>query len=287
MKQYLELLKKILDEGTWTDNRTGVRCKGLWGETMRFDLSAGFPLVTTKKIPIKSMVTELLFFIKGYTDVRWLQERGCRIWNEWATKEQCEKRGLQEFDLGPVYGWQWRHFGAKYTGMKGDKPECVNYDGQGVDQLMWVQDQLRNNPNNRQVILSAWNPVDFPKQALPPCHVLCHFRVINGKLNTLLLQRSCDSFLGVPWNISGYALLTHLMAQTCNLQVGTFVHVLDDVHIYENHVEQVKEQLSREPRQLPNLKLNTEVKNIQDFTESDIEVIGYHPYATIKAQVAV
>lgn len=286
MYQYHDLLMKILNEGELSENRTGVKALGIWGHVMRFDLSKGFPLITTKKIHFKSVVTELVFFLKGYTDVRWLQERKCRIWNEWATAEQCGKRGLPEFDLGPIYGWQWRHFGADYVGMKNDET-AATYAGKGVDQLLWAQQELRNNPSNRQILMSAWNPVDKPRMALPPCHVLVHFRASHGKLNTLLVQRSCDTFLGVPFNIASYALLTHMMAQACGLFPGEFVHILNDVHIYENHVQQVREQLSREPRPLPSLALNQSIRDIDKFEPEHVSLDGYDPHPAIHGVVAV
>jgi thymidylate synthase len=287
VRQYLDLLQRILDEGVWYENRTGVRSIGVWGEMMRFDLADGFPLVTTKKTHMPSIVTELLFFIGGYTDVRWLQDRKCRIWNEWATREHCEARGLQEFDLGPVYGWQWRHFGAEYRGMKGERPGGVDYDGEGVDQLLWAQNELRTNPDNRQVIVNAWNAADKPKQALPPCHVLVHFRVHHGRLNASMFQRSCDCFLGVPFNIASYALLTHLMAQACDLRPGIFTHFLSDAHLYENHLDQVKIQLKREPRPLPRLELDPDVREITEFERKHIRLVGYDPHPALKGKVAV
>jgi thymidylate synthase len=287
VKQYLDLLQRILDEGVWAENRTGVRSRGVWGHVLRFDLSEGFPLVTTKKTHFRSIVTELLFFLRGYTDVRWLQERRCRIWNEWATEEQCRRRGLEEFDLGPIYGWQWRHFGAGYRGMKSDRADAVSYQGEGIDQLLWAQSELRTNPDNRQVIINAWNAVDKPRQALPPCHVLVHFRVYNGSLNATMFQRSCDCFLGVPFNIASYALFTMMMAQCCDLEPGIFAHFLSDAHLYENHMEQVRTQLSREPRPLPRIELNPEVREIDRFTRKDVRLVGYNPHPAIKGEVAV
>tara|TARA_Y100000310_G_scaffold339480_1_gene432260 strand:- start:6387 stop:7463 length:1077 start_codon:yes stop_codon:yes gene_type:complete len=358
MREYLDLLQRIIDDGYWTENRTGVRCKGVWGHTMRFNLEEGFPIVTTKKINFQAIVTELIFFIKGYTDKRWLQDRKCNIWNEWANPKvvdevyktltnaynnDCidkdkasppDKKTLQKsvHDLGPVYGWQWRHFGADYEMLSSLKAEmealqerwkkackeehdfkpwenpsfdhsCVlpsttiqsEIDQKekqieaygGFDQLLWVQDQLMNNPDSRQTIMSAWNPNDLDKMALPPCHLMCHFRVFDGKLSTLMLQRSCDSFLGVPFNISSYALLTHLMAKACGLGVGEFVHVLDDVHIYENHIDQIKEQLTRKPKSLPQLSLISESRNIEDFEIDDISLPNYVCHPAIKATVAV
>lgn len=288
MFDYLNLLKEIFYNGVETENRTGIKTHMLWGEKLQFDLSTGlFPLVTTKKIHFKSVVTELLFFIKGYTDVRWLQERKCRIWNEWATKEQCAKRGMEEFDLGPVYGWQWRHFGATYRGMKNDHEDSISYFGEGFDQLLWAQNELRTNPNNRQIIISAWDALQRPLQALPPCHCMIHFRAIDGHLNSLLVQRSCDMFLGVPFNIASYALFTLMMAQTTGLKPGKFVHILNDAHIYYNHFKQCDIQLSRYPRDLPKVKLNPLIRCITDFQSADIRLENYNPYPSIKAEVAV
>jgi len=287
VRVYLDLLQRILDEGTWYENRTGVRTIGVFGHQMAFDLADGFPLVTTKKVHFKSVVTELLFFLGGYTDVRWLQDRKCRIWNEWATEEQCAKRGLPEFDLGPVYGWQWRHFGATYRGMKGEREGSIDYAGEGVDQLLWAQGELRENPDNRQVIVSAWNPVDRPKQALPPCHVMIHFRRMGDTLHASMLQRSADCFLGVPFNIASYALLTRMMAQACGLRPGTFVHFLSDAHLYENHLEQVRTQLAREPRALPRVELDPDVRDITAFTAGDVRLLDYDPHPKLTGEVAV
>ena len=287
MRAYLDLLQRVLDEGEWSENRTGVRSIGIWGHMLRFDLREGFPLVTTKKTHMPSIVKELLFFVGGYTDVRWLQDRKCRIWNEWATAEQCAARGLEEFDLGPVYGWQWRHFGAEYRGMKGEREGSLDYAGEGVDQLLWAQDQLRHHPENRQIVVSAWNPPDKPKQALPPCHVLVHFRAKHGRLHSAMFQRSADCFLGVPFNIASYSLLTHMMAQACGLEPGTFVHFLSDAHLYENHLDQVRIQLVREPRPLPRLELNPDVRDVTGFRREDIRLVGYDPHPALRGEVAV
>lgn len=286
MKNYLEMLQKIIDEGILTPNRTGVSAKGIWGHMLRFNLAESFPLLTTKKIHFPSVVAELVFFLRGYTDVRELQKRGCRIWNEWATKEHCAKRGVEEFDLGPVYGWQWRHFGAQYVGMKNEGTKSI-YAGQGFDQLLWAQNELRNNPGNRQIIMSAWNPNNMAKQALPACHVMVHFRAVEGRLNTLMLQRSCDSFLGVPFNIASYALLTEMMAQTTGLKPGEFVHILNDVHIYENHFSQVRTQLAREPLRPPDIILDGAIKSIEDFDVDSVRLTDYEHHPAISATVAV
>jgi len=287
VRAYLDLLRRILDEGTWYENRTGVRTLGVFGHTLTFDLARGFPLVTTKKVHFPSVVTELLFFLGGHTDVRWLQDRKCKIWNEWATADQCARRGLPEFDLGPVYGWQWRHFGATYRGMKGERDGAVDYAGEGVDQLAWAQEQLRTNPDSRQVIVSAWNPVDRPKQALPPCHVLIHFRRMGDRLHASMFQRSADCFLGVPFNIASYALMTHMMAQACGLVPGTFVHFLSDAHLYENHLDQVRTQLTRDPRPLPRLELNPDVRDVTAFVADDVRLHDYDPHPKLTGEVAV
>ena len=258
MKQYLDLLQDILDNGVDKADRTGVGTRSVFGRQMRFDLSKGFPLVTTKKVHLKSIIHELLWFIKGDTNIKYLQDNGVRIWNEWA-----DKNG----DLGPVYGSQWR-----------------NWNGEGVDQLADVIERLKNNPNDRRMIISAWNVSKIPEMKLPPCHMMFQFYVANGKL---LYQRSCDMFLGVPFNIASYALLTMMIAQVCNLEVGEFVHTLGDTHIYHNHFEQVKEQLSHTPLQLPTMKINPEVKNINDFKYEDFELVGYESYGVIKGKVAV
>ncbi len=261
MKQYLDLLQDILDNGVDKADRTGVGTRSVFGRQMRFDLSKGFPLVTTKKVHLKSIIHELLWFIKGDTNIKYLQDNGVRIWNEWA-----DKNG----DLGPVYGSQWR-----------------NWNGEGVDQLADVIERLKNNPNDRRMIISAWNVSKIPEMKLPPCHMMFQFYVANGKLSCMLYQRSCDMFLGVPFNIASYALLTMMIAQVCNLEVGEFVHTLGDTHIYHNHFEQVKEQLSHTPLQLPTMKINPEVKNINDFKYEDFELVGYESYGVIKGKVAV
>ena len=237
MKQYLDLLRHILNDGGKKDDRTGVGTISLFGTQTRYSLSKGFPLVTTKKIHLKSIIYELLWFLKGDTNVKYLQEHGVRIWNEWA-----DENG----DLGPVYGKQWRNFN-------------------GVDQIKNVVDTLKNNPNSRRIIVSAWNPVDVDKMALPPCHTMFQFFVINNKLSCQLYQRSADCFLGVPFNIASYSLLTMMLAQVCNLELGEFVHTLGDAHIYLNHLEQIDRQLKRTPRKLPKMEINPNVKSIFGF----------------------
>ena len=261
MKQYLDMLRYVLENGVDKMDRTGVGTRSVFGQQMRFDLSKGFPLMTTKKMHLKSIIHELLWFIKGDTNVKYLQDNGVRIWNEWA-----DENG----DLGPIYGSQWR-----------------NWNGEGIDQLAQVVDKLKNNPNDRRMIVSAWNVSKIPEMHLPPCHMMFQFYVANGKLSCMLYQRSCDMFLGVPFNIASYALLTMMLAQVCNLEPGVFVHTLGDTHIYHNHFEQVKEQLRREPLPLPTMRLNPQVKDINDFKYEDFTLENYECYGAIKAQVAV
>lgn len=261
MKQYLDLLQDIMDNGVDKLDRTGVGTRSVFGRQMRFDLSKGFPLVTTKKVHLKSIIHELLWFIKGSTNIKYLQDNGVRIWNEWA-----DENG----DLGPVYGSQWR-----------------NWNGEGIDQLAEVIDKLKHNPNDRRMIVSAWNVGKIAEMRLPPCHMMFQFYVANNKLSCMLYQRSCDMFLGVPFNIASYALLTMMIAQVCGLEPGEFIHTLGDTHIYHNHFEQVREQLSRTPLPLPVMKLNPAVKNIDDFTYDDFTLEGYESYGKLAAPVAV
>jgi len=264
MRQYLDLCQRILDEGVTKEDRTGTGTISVFGHQMRFDLSEGFPLVTTKKLHTKSIIHELLWFLSGDTNVRYLQENGVRIWNEWA-----DENG----ELGPVYGKQWRSFAGR--------------DGKTVDQIQWVVDEIKKNPDSRRLIVSAWNPAELDEMALPPCHLLFQFYVANGKLSCQLYQRSADTFLGVPFNIASYALLTQMMAHVTGLEPGEFVHTLGDAHLYLNHIEQVKLQLSREPKPLPKLVLNPQVTSIFDFTFEDIEIVGYEAHPHIKGEVAV
>lgn len=261
MKQYLDLLQDIMDNGVDKLDRTGVGTRSVFGRQMRFDLSKGFPLVTTKKVHLKSIIHELLWFIKGSTNIKYLQDNGVRIWNEWA-----DENG----NLGPVYGSQWR-----------------NWNGEGIDQLAEVIDKLKHNPNDRRMIVSAWNVGKIAEMRLPPCHMMFQFYVADNKLSCMLYQRSCDMFLGVPFNIASYALLTMMIAQVCGLEPGEFVHTLGDTHIYHNHFEQVREQLSRQPLSLPVMKLNPTVKNIDDFTYDDFTLEGYESYGKLAAPVAV
>ncbi len=264
MKNYLNLLDRILRDGVQKDDRTGTGTLSVFGHQMRFDLSEGFPLLTTKKLHTKSIIYELLWFLKGDTNVRYLQEHGVRIWNEWA-----DENG----DLGPVYGHQWRSW--------------PDYDGGVIDQIEYVLNQIRTNPNSRRMIVSAWNVAEVNKMALPPCHTLFQFYVCNGRLSLQLYQRSADTFLGVPFNIASYALLTMMMAQVTGLEPGEFVHTTGDTHLYLNHLEQARLQLTREPRPLPKMQLNPDVKSLYDFKFEDFELVGYDPWPHIKAEVSV
>ena len=264
MKVYHQLLEQIIQTGVSKGDRTGTGTLSIFGPQLRFDLNEGFPLLTTKKVHFKSVVYELLWFITGSTNVRFLQENGVSIWDEWADSEG---------ELGPVYGKQWRRW---------QKP-----DGSTVDQLADLVDQLRRNPDSRRLLVSAWNVADIPSMALPPCHAFFQFYVANNKLSCQLYQRSADVFLGVPFNIASYALLTHMVAQVCGLGVGEFVHTMGDAHLYSNHLEQAKLQLSREPRPLPRLVLDPAVKNLDDFAYEHIQLVGYDPHPAIKAPVAV
>lgn len=264
MKQYLELLDRIMRTGNDRDDRTGTGTRGIFGHQMRFDLSEGFPLLTTKKLHLRSIIYELLWFLRGDTNVHWLQDHGVRIWNEWA-----DENG----DLGHVYGYQWRSWPAP--------------DGRSIDQIAEVVDQIRHNPMSRRLVVSAWNVADIPQMKLPPCHALFQFYVADGRLSLQLYQRSADCFLGVPFNIASYALLTMMVAQVAGLKPGEFVHTLGDAHIYRNHFEQVREQLSREPRALPKMVINPAVHDIFGFDYEDFRLEGYDPLPHIKGEVSV
>lgn len=274
MKQYHDLMKHILEHGVQKGDRTGTGTISCFGYQMRFDLSEGFPMVTTKKLHLKSIIHELLWFIKGETNIAYLQENGVKIWDEWANEEG---------DLGPVYGHQWR-----------------NWNSEGIDQIKEVIHTLKTNPNSRRIMVSAWNPSVMPdtsvsfsenvangKAALPPCHAFFQFYVSEGKLSCQLYQRSADTFLGVPFNIASYALLTMMVAQVCDLEPGDFVHTFGDVHLYNNHIEQAELQLSREPRPLPKMKMNPNVKDLFEFKFEDFELVDYDPHPHIKAAVSV
>lgn len=264
MKQYLDLLQNILENGEKREDRTGTGTISVFGHQMRFHLADGFPLITTKKVHLRSIIYELLWFLRGETNIKYLVENKVSIWNEWA-----DEKG----ELGPVYGKQWRSFPST--------------DGKTIDQISWVIEEIKKNPNSRRLIVSAWNPGDLDKMALPPCHLLFQFYVSNGKLSCQLYQRSADTFLGVPFNIASYALLTHMVAQVTGLDVGDFVHTIGDAHIYLNHLEQVREQLARKPYPLPKLQLNPEVKSIYDFRYEDITIHDYVAHPHIKGEVSV
>ncbi|MTI15057.1 thymidylate synthase [Sansalvadorimonas verongulae] len=277
MKQYLDLMRHVKEQGVYKDDRTGTGTYSVFGYQMRFDLAKGFPLVTTKKCHLRSIIHELLWFLKGETNISYLKENGVSIWDEWATEDG---------ELGPVYGRQWRSWEGP--------------NGEVVDQITDLINEIKTNPDSRRLVVSAWNPTVLPdvkfspkenaeqnRQALPPCHCLFQFYVLNGKLSCQLYQRSADIFLGVPFNIASYALLTMMIAQVCDLELGDFVHTFGDAHLYSNHMEQVSEQLSREPLPLPEMKLNPAIKNLFDFTFDDFELVGYQAHSHIKAPVAV
>ena len=264
MKQYLQLLQRVLDEGVHKEDRTGTGTISVFGHQMRFRMSDGFPLLTTKKLHLKSIIYELLWFLNGDTNVKYLQEHGVRIWNEWADPDGS---------LGHIYGYQWRSW--------------PDYDGGHIDQIQEAVDTIKNNPDSRRIIVSSWNVADLSRMNLPPCHTFFQFYVADGKLSLQLYQRSADIFLGVPFNISSYALLLKMMAQVTGLQEGDFVHTFGDAHIYNNHIEQARLQLTREPRPLPKMIINPEVKNIFDFKYEDFTLQDYDPHPHIKAEVSV
>ena len=264
MKQYLDLLRDILDNGTEKTDRTGTGTRSVFGRQMRFDLADGFPLLTTKKLHLKSIIHELLWFLKGDTNVRYLQENGVRIWNEWADADG---------DLGHIYGYQWRSW--------------PDYRGGSIDQISEAVEQIKHNPDSRRIIVSAWNVADLPNMNLPPCHAFFQFYVADGRLSLQLYQRSADTFLGVPFNIASYALLLQMMAQVTGLEAGDFVHTLGDTHIYLDHLDQARMQLEREPRPLPRMIINPDVKSIFDFRYEDFQLEGYDPHPHIAAKVSV
>ncbi len=264
MKQYLDLLQRVLDEGVSKDDRTGTGTISIFGHQSRYRMSDGFPVLTTKKLHLKSIIHELLWFLNGDTNIKYLNEHGVRIWNEWADEDG---------DLGHIYGYQWRSW--------------PDYNGNHIDQISQVINTLRKNPDSRRIIVSSWNVADLPKMNLPPCHTFFQFYVANGKLSLQLYQRSADIFLGVPFNIASYALLLKMMAQVTELEEGDFIHTFGDAHIYLNHLEQVKLQLTREPRALPQMIINPDVKDIFSFRYEDFELVNYNPYPHIKGSVAV
>lgn len=264
MKQYLDLLNHIMRDGTDKSDRTGTGTRSVFGHQMRFDLADGFPLVTTKKVHLKSIIYELLWFLRGDTNARYLQEHGVRIWNEWADPDG---------NLGHIYGYQWRSW--------------PDYNGGFIDQISQAVDDIKHNPDSRRIIVSAWNVADIPNMNLPPCHAFFQFYVADGRLSLQLYQRSADCFLGVPFNIASYALLLQMMAQVCGLQPGEFIHTTGDTHIYRNHFDQVRLQLTREPRPLPKMIINPDVKDIFSFDYDDFRLEGYDPYPAIKGEVSV
>lgn len=264
MKQYLDLVKRVMDEGVEKKDRTGTGTKSVFGHQMRFDLAKGFPVLTTKKLHLKSIIRELLWFINGDTNVKYLQDNGVRIWNEWADSEG---------NLGPIYGAQWRHW--------------LDAKGREHDQLKEAIEMIKTNPDSRRIIVNAWNVGQLEEMHLPPCHLMYQFYVANGKLSLQLYQRSADIFLGVPFNIASYALLLQMVAQVTGLEAGTFVHTLGDAHLYTNHLEQARLQLTRAPRPLPRMEINPEVKNIEGFGYEDFQLVGYDPHPHIKAEVSV
>ena len=281
MQQYLELLDTVMRTGETRDDRTGVGTRSLFGWQSRYDLAEGFPLLTTKRVHPRSVIVELLWFLAGRTDNDWLNERGVSIWDEWATADQTGRFGREAGDLGPIYGHQWRNFGAT-------RDRDGSFRSDGVDQLRHVIEEIRTNPSSRRLIVSGWNPREAEQVALPPCHTLFQFYVTgDGRLSCQLYQRSADLFLGVPFNIASYALLTHMVAHVCGLQPGVFVHTFGDVHLYRNHVDQATLQLSRSPRPLPRVSLSPAVRTIEGFTLDDITVEGYDPHPAIPAPVAV
>ena len=280
MRAYHDLLTRILTEGRDRSDRTGTGTRGVFGHQMRFDLRQGFPLLTTKKLHLKSIIWELVWFLQGRTDNAWLVEHGVSIWNEWATAEQCARFGRKEGDLGPVYGHQWRNFGAT-------KLPDGTYAKDGVDQIRWVLEEIRRNPNSRRLIVSGWNPEEQTQVALPPCHTLFQFYVQDGELSCQLYQRSADVFLGVPFNIASYSLLTCLIAHCLGLKPGDFVHSLGDAHLYQNHLDLARLQLTRDIRPLPTLTLAPRVTDPCELTYEDVIISGYDPHPGIKAPVAV
>jgi thymidylate synthase len=280
MKQYLELLQTVLTQGCDRQDRTGTGVRGIFGHQMRFDLREGFPLLTTKKLHLRSIIYELLWFIRGETHVDYLNRNRVTIWDEWATPEQCAKFGRKPGDLGPVYGHQWRRFGATL----GPNDE---YQHDGVDQLQTLVEQIRANPWSRRLILTGWNPKEADQVALPPCHTLFQFYVQDGELSCQLYQRSADIFLGLPFNIASYALLTLMIAQVCDLKPGVFVHTLGDAHLYRNHLQQANLQLTRRPYNLPTMHMNPERKALYDFEYSDFTLQNYTAHPSIRADVSV
>jgi dihydrofolate reductase/thymidylate synthase len=283
-RQYLDLVDRVISTGTVKGDRTGTGTISIFGAQMRFDLRKSFPLLTTKRVFWRGVLEELLWLVRGATDSKQLAEKKVHIWDDNGSREFLDKLGFQSRevgDLGPVYGFQWRHFGAQYVDCRSD------YRGQGVDQLAQIIETIKKNPNDRRILMSAWNPVDIPKMALPPCHIMCQFYVANGELSCQMYQRSCDLGLGVPFNIASYSLLTCMIAHVCGLKPGDFVHTLGDAHVYSNHVEPLRVQLEREPKPFPTLKIKRDVKSIDEFTADDFLLENYQCHEAIKMQMAV
>lgn len=289
MKAYLDVLRHILDRGERRANRTGIDTIGVFGHQMRIDLREGFPLLTTKKLPFRWIAAELLWFLSGDTNEQTLRNQGVDIWKEWATTEQCAKFGRAAGDLGPVYGWQWRHFGQPYWELKDREVEFLPaHHGEGFDQIAWVEREIVKNPQSRRLIVSAWNPADAQRVTLPPCHTLFQFYVGNGEaLSCHLYARSIDAFLGLPFNVASYALLTHAMADCAGLGVGDLIISFGDLHLYENHLDQAREQLAREPRPLPTLEIGPHGGGVAALKLEDFKLNGYNPHPAIRAEVAV
>jgi len=282
--EYLDLVARVLKEGRRRANRTGIDTIAVFGTQTRYNLRDSFPLLTTRKIFWRGVAEELLWFVKGSTDAGELAAKGVHIWDANGTREFLDNRGLHhhpEKDLGPVYGFQWRHFGAEYRGVGFD------HNGSGVDQLAKVVEQIKTDPDSRRIIMSAWNPADLDDMALPPCHIMCQFFVVDGELSCQMYQRSADLGLGVPFNIASYALLTHMIAHVCGLKVGDFVHVIGDAHVYVNHVDALKEQMDRAPFAPPALRIKRAVASIDDFTFDDFDLVGYRCHPNIKMTMAV
>lgn len=282
--QYLEIIQHIISNGIKTKDRTGVGTLSTFGRQMRFSLrNNSFPLLTTKRVFWRGVVEELLWFIKGDTNSNHLSQKGVTIWDKNGSRDFLDSKHIsrEEGDLGPIYGFQWRHFGASYHTMNN------NYTGKGIDQLKECIDKIRHDPNNRRIIMTAWNPCVLHEMALPPCHVLCQFYVANGELSCLMYQRSCDMGLGIPFNIASYALLTCMIAHVCELTPGEFIHTLGDAHVYLNHVEALKEQVKRVPKSFPTLRIKRKITDIEDFRLEDFELGGYQPHTSIKMEMAV
>jgi len=282
--EYLSAIREIIEKGVSMEDRTGTGTRSMFGKMMRFDLRTSFPLLTTKRTFWRGVVEELLWFVRGDTNAKHLSEQGVKIWDANGSREFLDKRGLahrEEGDLGPVYGFQWRHFGAKYVDMH------MDYTGQGVDQLAECIRKIKEDPTDRRILLSAWNPADLNLMALPPCHMFCQFYVANGELSCLMYQRSCDMGLGVPFNIASYSLLTCMVAQVCGLKPGEFIHSMGNAHVYNNHIDPLQTQLDRTPRPFPVLRINPDVKGIDDFKPSDFELVGYNPHGKIAMDMAV